>query len=264
MEIIADLHTHTIASDHGYSTIQEMCAEAARRKLKALAITDHAPGMVDSANSWHFGGMWIVPRFIEGVALLRGAELNVQDYEGTLDLDEHTIRSMDLVVASLHNYVLRPASRDENTALLEKLCRHDHIDVIGHPVKDFDFDYDYIAKLAADTGTALELKMCIRDSVWTGRSFAAGSESPGLIRRPLLRQSGRVSPAFVWAAAAHCLAGCVRADAGVRQVQKRDFSADTGAGRLGYPSWDIPGCVPGVAGRRRYRDDSNHESVDWP
>ena len=182
MEIIADLHTHTLASDHGYSTIQEMCAQAATRKLKALAITDHAPGMVDSANSWHFGGMWIVPRFIEGVALLRGAELNVQDFEGTLDLDERSIQSLDLVIASLHSYVLHPASRDENTTLLEKLCRHGHIDVIGHPVKDFEFDYEYIARVAADTGTALELNGLILFNHGDGRAAETVEQTKRLVR----------------------------------------------------------------------------------
>ena len=40
-DIIADLHTHTIFSKHGYSTIQENITAAQRMNLKYLAITDH-------------------------------------------------------------------------------------------------------------------------------------------------------------------------------------------------------------------------------
>ena len=41
MEIIADLHTHTIASTHAYSTITEMVQAASAKNLYAIAITDH-------------------------------------------------------------------------------------------------------------------------------------------------------------------------------------------------------------------------------
>ena len=43
--IIADLHTHTIASTHAYSTVTEMVQAAAAKGLYALAITDHARTM---------------------------------------------------------------------------------------------------------------------------------------------------------------------------------------------------------------------------
>lgn len=49
--IIADLHTHTIASTHAYSTVTEMVQAAAAKGLYALAITDHArtmPGRPES------------------------------------------------------------------------------------------------------------------------------------------------------------------------------------------------------------------------
>ena len=41
IDIIADLHTHTIFSKHAYSTIQENITAAQRMHLKYLAITDH-------------------------------------------------------------------------------------------------------------------------------------------------------------------------------------------------------------------------------
>ena len=41
MKIIADTHTHTLMSTHAYSTIIENIAEAKKKGLKFIAITDH-------------------------------------------------------------------------------------------------------------------------------------------------------------------------------------------------------------------------------
>ena len=49
MQFELDTHTHTIASAHAYSTIQEMAQAAAGKGLKLLAITDHAPGYASDA-----------------------------------------------------------------------------------------------------------------------------------------------------------------------------------------------------------------------
>ena len=41
MEIIADLHTHTLASTHAFNTVTEMARAAYEMGHKAIAITDH-------------------------------------------------------------------------------------------------------------------------------------------------------------------------------------------------------------------------------
>ena len=46
--IIADLHTHTLASSHAFNTVTEMARAAREMGYRALAITDHAPAMPDS------------------------------------------------------------------------------------------------------------------------------------------------------------------------------------------------------------------------
>ena len=48
MKILVDTHTHTIASDHAYSTVLENAAAAARAGLEALAVTDHTPPLTDA------------------------------------------------------------------------------------------------------------------------------------------------------------------------------------------------------------------------
>lgn len=45
MKFVADMHTHTLASDHAYSTISENAASAAKAGLSYLGMTDHCINM---------------------------------------------------------------------------------------------------------------------------------------------------------------------------------------------------------------------------
>lgn len=40
---VADLHCHTVASTHAYSTVGELAQAAASQGLSAVACTDHGP-----------------------------------------------------------------------------------------------------------------------------------------------------------------------------------------------------------------------------
>ena len=104
MKIIADTHAHTLASGHAYSTIREMAAAAKKRGLKALALTEHAPEMPGTCGLFYFQNLDVVPREADGVRLLMGAEVNIMDPDGTVDLPEKTCRDLDIVVASIHPY----------------------------------------------------------------------------------------------------------------------------------------------------------------
>ena len=55
MDIKTDLHTHTLVSQHAYSTVIENVKYAAENGVEAIAVTDHAPGTPDGAHDWHFG-----------------------------------------------------------------------------------------------------------------------------------------------------------------------------------------------------------------
>lgn len=67
MKIISDMHTHILVSHHAYCTVLEICRQARETDLRAVAGTDHAYGMPDAANEWHFASMWVIPRELSGV-----------------------------------------------------------------------------------------------------------------------------------------------------------------------------------------------------
>ena len=83
-----DVHTHTIMSGHAYSTLQEMVAAAQQKKLDILGITEHAPGIPGTCHPIYFRNLHVVPRQMGDLRLMLGAELNILDTKGTLDLDE--------------------------------------------------------------------------------------------------------------------------------------------------------------------------------
>lgn len=85
MQIIADLHTHTLSVTHAFNTLDEMAAKAAALGYAALAITDHGPAMPDAPHMWHFANQTALPLVLHGVAMMYGAEANVMDTNGGLD-----------------------------------------------------------------------------------------------------------------------------------------------------------------------------------
>ncbi len=102
MKILADTHSHTLASGHAYSTITEMAEAAAAKGLEVLALTEHAPKMPGTCGMFYFQNLDVVPRMQKGVRLLMGAEVNIMDPDGTIDIPEDTCRDLDIVVASIH------------------------------------------------------------------------------------------------------------------------------------------------------------------
>lgn len=73
-----DLHMHTVASTHAYSTLHDYIDEAAEKGIKLFAITDHGPDMADAPHYWHFMNMRVWPRLVNGIGILRGIESNIK------------------------------------------------------------------------------------------------------------------------------------------------------------------------------------------
>ena len=159
MKIIADLHTHTIASGHAYSTVNELASAAAEIGLQALALTDHGPALPGGPHRYHFCAMRFIPRTIAGVRIFRGVEANILDEKGTLDLDQPVLEELDFVMAGLHeNCGFCGADIDRNTRALLAVMENPRVKCISHPGNPlFPLRYEEIVKGAVATGTALEI-----------------------------------------------------------------------------------------------------------
>jgi len=118
MTDIIDIHTHTIASMHAYSTIREMAAAAKEKGLALLGISDHAPAMPGTFHELYFHNFKVIRPAAYGIDLIMGAELNVLDHTGAVDLPEKALKKLHYAIASLHDLVIAPGSQEENTAAL--------------------------------------------------------------------------------------------------------------------------------------------------
>lgn len=159
MQMIADLHSHTLCASHAYQTVNEMAAAAKAAGYCALAMTDHAPAMPDTAHGWHFANWRSLPRVIEGVAMLYGAEANVMDTKGGLDLTPSQLAALDWVVASIHSPCLPGLlTRKEADRLWLAVAENPYVDCIGHSEQqNYRYDYDLVTKAFARNHKVVEL-----------------------------------------------------------------------------------------------------------
>ena len=159
MKFVLDSHTHTVASGHAYSTVLEMARAAADLGLELLCITDHAPGMEGTTNRDYFANARVIDRELFGVQLMVGAELNIMDTQGNVDLDEPMLRKLDLAIASLHTKCIAPGGDAEGyTHALVTAMQSPYINIIGHPDDGrYPLDYPTLVRAAGEHGVLLEV-----------------------------------------------------------------------------------------------------------
>ncbi|NLZ81914.1 MAG: phosphatase [Clostridiales bacterium] len=158
MNILVDTHTHTLASGHAYSTIEEMARAASENGIKLLGITEHAPSMPGTCNDFYFHNLKVVRRNKFGVELLLGTEVNIMDYEGNLDLDDVTLSNLDLCIASLHIPCIPQGTVEDHTNAIIGAMKNPYINIIGHPDDSrFILDYEKIVKSAKEYHVLLEV-----------------------------------------------------------------------------------------------------------
>lgn len=154
----ADLHTHTIASGHAYATLTEMARSAQEKGLSLLGITEHSSGIPGAPDDIYFKNLRVVPRELFGVRLLLGAEINIIDYQGTLDLPVRVIRMLDIRIAGIHSMCYRLGNVEENTRAVLAVLRNPFIDIIAHPDDgNCPLDYEAVAAAAKEHHKILEI-----------------------------------------------------------------------------------------------------------
>ncbi len=166
MKPLLDVHTHTIMSGHAYSSLQEMVAAAAEKGLQILGITEHAPALPGACNPIYFRNLHVVPRLMNGVRLLLGAELNILDTQGTLDLDEDYYRILDIRIAGIHSLCWKGGTREENTHAMLQAIRNPWTQIISHPGDGTaELDFEPIVLAAKETQTLLEINSSSMDPI---------------------------------------------------------------------------------------------------
>lgn len=169
MKIFVDTHAHTVASTHAYSTVHDYFHYAKLKGLHMFGITDHAPAMPDSPHFWHFGNMKIIPRIVNGVAMLRGIEANIlPENPGTicghsglrdLDIPPNLEPFLDYAIASFHEAVFPPSDDvQRNTQAMIRAIVSGKCQIVGHPGNPrYPINCEEVVRAAKDNNVLLEI-----------------------------------------------------------------------------------------------------------
>lgn len=158
MELIADLHMHTKGCDTLFDTLSIMTSTASKKGIRYIACTDHAPITSNQYTSWDFDEWKDIPKKLNEVHILRGVEADILDFKGNLSLEEETLFKLDIVLAGLHTYCIKPVTIKEHTEAYEAILYNPYVDILAHPGESFfSCDEEYIMKLAAEQRKVIEL-----------------------------------------------------------------------------------------------------------
>lgn len=158
--IKTDMHTHTIASGHAYSTILENVAAAKKIDLEAIAITEHGPTMPGSVHPIYFHNYSVIPRQIDEIYVFCGVELNILDYQGNVDLSNNLLSRLDFIIASMHGNILDSGSIQNHTEAWLGAIKNPYIDCIGHPGRgDFEFELSEVLTACKRNNVAIEVNV---------------------------------------------------------------------------------------------------------
>ena len=159
-------HVHTDWSD-GTAPILAMVRAAARGGFRYLGISDHsraaayAHGLDSDRLREQAKAIAIARREATGCAIFHGVEVDVME-DGSLDLDDDVLASLDFVIASVHAKL--SMSHEEMTARLVRAVSHPLVTILGHPTgrlllgrRGYSFDLEAVARAAAANDTYLEI-----------------------------------------------------------------------------------------------------------
>lgn len=189
MRLRADLHTHTVASGHAYSTVTEIAVAARLAGLGLIAVTDHGPACPGAPEQWYFWNLKVLPSVIDGVRILKGCEANPAETDSGLDLPDEILEQLDFVAVGFHPRTgFDQCDRVRNTEALLRAMANPNVDMITHPGNDHEFPLELhaIVAEAAARGIILELNdhtfaptSCRASSNHREREFAEAAMAAG-------------------------------------------------------------------------------------
>lgn len=186
MKYYGDYHTHSQHSD-GRQSVEDIINAAIEKGLQEIAITDHGPlaAVIGINNAAEYSEIKNEIRELSEnkpqLRILLGAEANIRDLNGTLDLDFDTIEEFDILIAGLHPYTLPSTIKDgidlylqnslrhlgksfqnrainANTkALVEAIYNNPKLDILAHPGLFFKVDITEVARACMKKGVLFEI-----------------------------------------------------------------------------------------------------------
>ena len=162
-DIRGDLQMHTTASD-GRNSIEEMGRAAHKLGYDYIALTDHSQAVTVANGLDERRTLAQIKKIhatqVPGIRLLAGSEVDIKK-DGSLDLEDHVLAELDVVVASVHSYM--NMEREEMTERLLKAIENPYTQILAHPTgrlvlrrDGFDYDMEAVLDACAKHGVVVE------------------------------------------------------------------------------------------------------------
>lgn len=165
-QIRGDLHAHTKATD-GHHSLAQMAEAARRRGYEYLAVTDHSQ-RVTVANGLDKRRLLLQLKEIDrlndkldGLRLLKSIEVDILE-DGTLDLPDEVLESLDLTVCSVHSKFDLPPRRQ--TERIIRAMDNRHFNILAHPSgrilnarPAYEVDLERLMEAAKERGCIFEV-----------------------------------------------------------------------------------------------------------
>ncbi len=171
-----DLHSHTLWSDGG-AEVRRMAETAISLGHRYLAVTDHSPrltvahGLSEQRLGEQLAEIAELNAELSPFRILTGVEVDILE-DGSLDLGDEVLATLDVVVASVHSKL-----RMEPSAMTRRMVlavANPHVDVLGHctgrkvvgtgrPPSLFDADLVFAACARFDTAVEINCRPERRD-----------------------------------------------------------------------------------------------------
>ena len=252
MEFYGDYHTHSNYSDAGQG-IEDIVAAARNRGLKEVAITDHGPlaavigvkgvkvylklrKIIDKLNEEY-----------DDIKILLGAEANIRDESGSLDISPAVIEEMDILIAGLHPYTLPTSLEGGFRILAQNSLRHlgkgqqekainnntkacvaaiennPSIDILSHPGLFFKVEAAEVARACAKHEVLFEIN--------------CGHEHPDI---SVIMEADKYGANFIVNSDAHFMESVGNLEYGEKIIKKLNLGEEKVANlfsRGGYSTW---------------------------
>ncbi len=154
-----DWHIHSIASGHGtLDSVTDIAREAAKRGMKLIGISDHGPATLGGTALSYFRNLPLCEPRRFGVEIRYGAEANILNGNGTLDIPDEILEKLDYCIVSMHRPIYKSGTVPENTNAHIRAMAHPKVKIIGHCDDGrFPVDYDELVRASVTLGVTPEL-----------------------------------------------------------------------------------------------------------
>jgi len=183
LKFYGDYHTHSRYSD-GQEQVKRIADAARQRGLSEVAVTDHGPNVlvsgVKNLESYQYLIQDIESLKIPEVRVLAGAEANIIDLDGQLDIPPRVYEKLDVLICGLHPYSIPGNIRDgyrlfgrnhlrhlsfsrrlkavnANTKATVAALENNPVDILSHPGLFFEVDIEEVSRACVREGVLFEI-----------------------------------------------------------------------------------------------------------